>query len=57
MNAPDDETIATDREAVRDSSKAEDAGMAEAITQGLATESVSKREVTEALQDTIPESS
>ncbi len=50
MDTPnDDETTVTDRPPADDTSNAEDTALANAITQGLATDPATKRQALEAL--------
>ena len=51
-----DETLMTAQEPVDDATEAEDAGLAQAIVQGLSTEPVSKQRVLDALETPIPKS-
>ena len=55
--AEGDELLVTLQESTSNSVEAEDAGLAQAITQGLSTEPVSKQRVQDALQPPIPASS
>ena len=52
-----DEINLPDQELAEDSLEAQDAQLANAITQGLSTEPVSKQQVIEALQPPSPKSS
>ena len=52
-----DETNVTGQEPADDTPEAEDAALANAIAQGLATEPVTKQQVLEALQPPTPKSS
>ena len=52
-----DEVLVTVQKPAHDSAEAEDAGLAQAIVQGLSTEPVSKQRVLDALQPPIPASS
>ncbi len=55
--AEGDELLVTLQESTPNSVAAEDAGLAQAIVQGLSTEPVSKQRVQDALQPPIPASS